>query len=280
MPTSRRDPGDAAHTAGDRYRALVADLSQAATWHRQVAALAAAADRAGVATADLPVVRTRLLAQQSRLAEAAARSGAPLPALVPSPSEIATAGAALGDLTEPTVAQTVRTMMSTLDAVDAALGVPTPVLTPLGPPPPVQPPTPAPPVSPPPPAQPVPVGPQWTGPAGPHGTALVERAGQRPALRNAAIYGGFAITVLAVQLGLFVALDDTQLPLTAPICLLVLPAFAWLGGFITIGVLFRSPPGEKPVLRSPQLGAVICALPDLLLCAGVAVLFVANKVSG
>jgi hypothetical protein len=117
------------------------------------------------------------------------------------------------------------------------------------------------------------VGPQ-------HGTALVERAGERPGLRNAAIYGGFAVTVLIVQLGLFVALDDTQLPLTAPLCLLVLPAFAWLGGFITIGALFRSPPGGKPVSRTPRLGAVICALPDLLLCAGVAALFIADKVSG
>jgi hypothetical protein len=253
----------------------VADLSQAATWHRQVAALAAAADRAGVATADLPAVRTRLLAQQSRLTEVAARAGTPLPALVPSPSEIATAGAALGDLTDATVAQTVRTMMSTLDAVDSTLGVPvvTPVLTPVGPPPPVQPPNPNP-------DQPGPRSPQWTGPAGPHGTALVERAGQRPGLRNGLVYGGFAITVLAVQLGLFVVLDDTQLPLTAPICLLVLPAFAWLGGFITIGVVFRSPPGEKPASRSPRLGAIVCALPDLLLCAGIGVLFVANKLAG
>lgn len=253
----------------------MADLSQAATWHRQVAALAAAADRAGVATDDLPAVRARLLAQQSRLTEGAARTGAPLPALVPSPSEIATAGAGLGDLSDGAVAQTVRSMLSTLDAVDAALGVP--VLAPVGPvpaPPPGQPPAPVPPV----PAQPVPQAPQWTQPtSGPHGTALVERAGQRPGLRNAAVYGGFAITVLAAQLGLFVLLDDTQLPLTAPLCLLVLPAFAWLGGFITIGVLFRSPPGEKPVSRSPRLGALVCALPDLLLCAGVGVLFVADK---
>lgn len=291
MPTSRRFPTTLPRAAGARYRALVADLSQAAIWHRQVAALAAAADRAGVATADLPVVRARLLAQQSRLTEAAARKGAPLPALVPSPSEIATAGAALGDLTEPAVARTVRTVMSTLDAVDSALGVPTPMLTPVGPPPvtpPMPPPPPPVPGQPVPgqpvpgqpvPGQPIPVGPRWTGPAGPHGTALVERAGQRPALRNAAIYGGFAITVLAVQVGLFVVLNESQLPLSAPICLLVLPAFAWLGGFITIGVLFRSPPGEKPVVRSPRLGAVICALPDLLLCAGAAALFIANKVS-
>jgi hypothetical protein len=124
------------------------------------------------------------------------------------------------------------------------------------------------------------MGPQGTIPVGPQGTALVERAGERPRLRNAAVYGGFAVTVFIVQLGLFVVLDDTQLPLTAPLCLLVLPAFAWLGGFITISALFRSPPGGRPVSRTPRLGAVICALPDLLLCAGVATLFIADKVSG
>jgi hypothetical protein len=255
----------------------VADLSQAATWHRQVAALAAAADRAGVATGDLPVVRTRLLAQQSRLAGAAARTGAPLPALVPSPSEIATAGAALGDLTEPTVAQTVRTMMSTLDAVDSALGVPvpTPVLTPVGPPPPT---VPAPPATPPAPPS-VPMGPP-SMPTGPQGTALVERGGKRPGLRNAAVYGGFAGTVFAVQILLFVVLDEgAALTLAAPICLLVLPAFAWLAGFITIGVLFRSPPGQPSVSRTPRLGALICAIPDLLLCLTVGVLFVGDRVS-
>jgi hypothetical protein len=70
------------------------------------------------------------------------------------------------------------------------------------------------------------------------------------------------------------------LTLSAPICLLVLPAFSWLAGFITIGVLFRSGPGEPPVSRSPRLGAIICAIPDLLLCAAVGVLFAANRLSG
>jgi hypothetical protein len=249
-----------------------ARLAQAVAWHRQVAALAAAADRAGVAATDLPGIQTRLVTQQSRLAQAAARAGAPLPALVPAASEIATAGAALGDLSDGAVAQTVRSMLSTLDAVDAALGVPAPALAPVGPPQastPEQPPRPSPAQGP---ETRTEIPPQWT-----QGSAVVERSHQRPALRNAAVYGGFAFTVLVVQLGLFVVLDEgTQLPLFAPICLLVLPAFAWLAGFLTIGALFR----QKPVIRTPRLGAVICALPDLLLCAGVVLLFVRDRITG
>ncbi len=104
----------------------MADLTQTVAWHRQVAALVAAADRAGVATAELPAVRARLLVQQTRLTEQAARYGAALPALVPTASEIAAVGPALGDLSEPAIARTVRTMYSTLDAADAALGVSAP----------------------------------------------------------------------------------------------------------------------------------------------------------
>jgi hypothetical protein len=250
----------------------VADLAQAVTWHRQVAALAAAADRAGVADADLPAVRARLAAQQSRLAEAAARSGAPLPALVPTPSEIASAGPALGDLSDAAVGRTIRTMWSTLDAVDAALGQPAPVATAgqrIGTPPAAGP-------APEPVAAAAAAGPQPIVPQ-----ELAQRVGRNLVLRNAAIYAGFATGVLVAQAALFVALDEnTALPLSAPLCLLILPALAWLAGFLTIGVVFRSPPGGPPLKRNPRLGAVICLVPDLLLCAIVGALFVSDRLSG
>ena len=66
------------------------------------------------------------------------------------------------------------------------------------------------------------------------------------------------------------------LPLTGPLCLLVLPAFAWLAGFLTIGVAFRPAPGQTKVDRTPRLGAIVCAVPDLLLFAAVVVLFAIN----
>ena len=107
--------------------------------------------------------------------------------------------------------------------------------------------------------------------------ARVRTAAERSvALRNATIYGCYAATVLAVQIGLFVLLDEETLPLTGPLCLLVLPAFAWLAGFLTVGVAFRPAPGQKRVDRTPRLGAIVCAVPDLLLLAWVVVLFAIN----
>jgi len=217
-----------------------AEVAQAVAWHRQVAALVAAADRAGVAPAQLPAVRARLQAQQHRLAG----TGQGVPE--PTPSEIAVAGNQLGDLTEGAVHGAIRTAWATLDAVDASLGL-----------------TPRPPV-------PAPAHTQATPPA-------PGRPGPPVAVRNAAVYGGFAVTVSAVQIALFVLLDESTLPLSAPFCLLVLPAFAWLAGFLTIGVLFRPAPGARSVRRSPRLGAIVCLVPNLLLCAVVGVLFVANR---
>jgi hypothetical protein len=104
-----------------------------------------------------------------------------------------------------------------------------------------------------------------------------DAAGRSVALRNAAIYGGFAATVLAVQMGLFILLDEEQtLPLTGPLCLVVMPAFAWLAGYLTIGVAFRPPPGLRKVNRTPRLGAVICSMPDMLLVAAAVALFGLN----
>jgi hypothetical protein len=267
----------------------VADLSQAVAWHRQVAALVAAADRAGVATTELPAVRARLLLQQSRLTEEAARTGAALPALVPTASEIAAVGPALGDLSEPAVARTIRTMYSTLDAADSALSVPTPSpastaasLAAMA----VPGTTAAADVAGPSPTGVVTSTPTVTPRAGAWAstertpTARIRDAADRSvALRNATVYGSFAATVLVVQIGLFVVLDETTLPLTGPLCLLVLPAFAWLAGYLTIGVAFRPAPGQRSVERTPRLGAIVCAVPDMLLFAGVVVLFAINTIT-
>jgi hypothetical protein len=104
------------------------------------------------------------------------------------------------------------------------------------------------------------------------------------ARRNALIYAAFALGALGVQLGLLVLLDETALPLFAPLCLLGLPALAWAAGWLTIGLAFR-PVGEggpaseghgTPVHRSPRLGAVICLIPNLLLCCWLFALFLAR----
>src|SRR5690606_20133 len=65
-----------------------------------------------------------LFAQQARFAEYAARTGAPLPALAPTPVEIAAAATALGDLSPAAVGQAMRSAHATLDAADSALAVP------------------------------------------------------------------------------------------------------------------------------------------------------------
>ncbi len=255
-------------------------MAQAVVWHRQVAAMVEAADRAGVAADDLPELRTRLATQAGVLTHTAARLGGMLPALLPTPAEIATAGSTLGDLSAPAIAGAVRTMQTTLTAVDAALGVgatmstgdsqartvaapAAPQRTAVGPGPATE-------VGVPPSTSDVPSL-LPSAPAGPIGIA---RRGVL--LRNTAVYGAYAAVVLAVQVVLFVFLDEVhELPAAAPLCLLVLPALAWLAGFLTVGALVRAGPGEKPD-RTPRLGAAVCLIPNALLCGAVVVLFLVS----
>mgnify|MGYP006976759088 CR=1 FL=1 len=236
-----------------------------------------AADRAGVAPEQLPGLRQRIAAQAGRLTQAATQAGGPLPALVPTPAEVAIAAQAFGDLSAEAVARAVRTIDTTLTAVDATLEGRTPGSdvsllvgaagsggTPGIP------------------SQPSPSTPAGTTPAGttPAGTTpgapadpttpsdSARQPGHRVGLRNAAVYAAYAVPVLAVQAFLFLLLDEAaSLPMASPLCLLVLPALAFLAGYLTIGTLFPAPPGEK-VNRSPRLGIVICLIPDVLLCAG------------
>jgi hypothetical protein len=245
--------------------------------------MVAAADRAGVATADLPAVRARLLAQQSRLMEESARTGAALAALVPTASEIAAVGPALGDLSEAAVARTVRTMYSTLDAGDAALAVPAPIPAGDG--------ETAPAVLSGPSEQPgqlsrpaAPSGPSSAatlhGASTPTAGGVAARVRGTVAFRNATVYGSYSAIVLTVQVGLFLAIDEVTLALTGPLCLLALPALAWLAGYLTIGVAFQPPAGRRGVDRTPRLGAIVCAVPDAVLVAAVVVLFAVHALTG
>jgi hypothetical protein len=260
----------------------VADLSQAIEWHRQVAAIAEAADRAGVATGDLPTIRARLLVQQGRLTEEAARRGDPLPALLPNASEIAAVGPALGDLSGVAIARTVQTVLSTLDSVDSALRSLTLAATTGGPignatPDPRSNESTASPAAPR--ERPHPGRSAWTlRPSGP-GPEVRDAAKGSVGVRNTAVYGAYAATVFAVQVILFVILDEAStLPTSAPLCLLVLPAFAWAAGFLTIGALFQPPVGGK-LDRTPRLGVVVCLIPDMLMCMAIGVLFAADALS-
>jgi hypothetical protein len=91
------------------------------------------------------------------------------------------------------------------------------------------------------------------------------------------VYGGYAFTVLLVQLVLLALVDEeTALPLLAPVCLIMLPAFAWAAGWFTIGLAFRPARGARGVKRTPRLGAIVCLVPNFLLCAGLGLLFLAR----
>ncbi|MFC7482100.1 hypothetical protein ACFQX7_21635 [Luedemannella flava] len=82
-------------------------------------------------------------------------------------------------------------------------------------------------------------------------------------LRNALIYGAYALVVLVMQLIIFLGISDELTGVYwAPVCGFVFPVLAWAAGFLTIG--------QAP--RSPRLGAVICFAPNLVLCCGLGLL--------
>lgn len=268
----------------------MADLEQAAVWHRQIAALVAAADRAGVAPDDLPAFRARLAAQVFEFTQVASLAGVPLPALQPTASEIAAVSPALGDLGDAAAAQLLRTASATLDAAEAVLrGSPTSVVqtapgqqstgpyatfTPQstglaeGPPPPVPPTVPLQ-------AKPTdPVG-LIAAPAPPEQAARRAKGIEmwRPGARNGAVYGSCALFVAIIQVVLFFSVNETLLTYLSWVCVLLLPAFSWAAGWLLIGFLFEPAPGTT-LNRTPKLGAVIAAAPDLLACAGFAVLII------
>jgi hypothetical protein len=255
-------------------------------WHRQAAALVAAADRVGVAEAELPMVQLRLLDQRARFAEVVAGTDTPIPELVPTPAEIAAAMPALGDLSATAVAAALGAMAGILDAADAALESPQlltewrvqstwPATAELV----TRPAPPSLPVPQPPPAATFPKSavpaPDRSVPARPR-----RAIGTWPAAgRNALVYGGYTFAMSVVIGFLFFVVDEQTLPLLAPTCLLIMPAFAWAAGWLTVGLAFRAGPGEKRVNRTPRVGALICLIPDLLICAAVPLLFAFQRIT-
>jgi hypothetical protein len=238
----------------------VVDLTQAAAWHREAAALVAAAHRAGVGTAQLPAVQQRMLQQRARLAEAVAAAGPPAPALEPTPGDIAAAMPALGDLSPAAVGAALAAAEATLDAADSVL---TADRRPV--------------------AQPAAVARPLAPPPATAGTAAVPRSGRRnittwpPGTRNAIIYGGYAAAVLVTQFVLFTVFNEEQLPLLAPCCLVVLPAFSWAAGYATVGIAFAGGRDGPKVNRTPRVGLLVNLIPDVLLVAILGVLFVARQ---
>jgi hypothetical protein len=270
----------------------VADLEQAAVWHRQIAALVAAADRAGVAPAELPSIRARLGAQVAEFTRLASLAGAPLPALQPTAADIAAVTPALGDLSDTAAAQLVRTALATLDAAETALrGSPATVIQ-ASPGQAVQAsPTPST-IAPLPRAgeiTQVPPGHAVFIPSPAPGETPIENPGPaakpakpkrgietwRPGARNAAVYGSCALIVFVMQVVLFYSADENALAYQSFFCVLVLPAFNWALGWWLIGFLFE-PAAGTTLDRSPRLGVFISAAPLLLACAGFTFLILRN----
>ncbi|BCB85659.1 hypothetical protein [Phytohabitans suffuscus] len=95
--------------------------------------------------------------------------------------------------------------------------------------------------------------------------------GDTPAwLRNLIVYGPFAVVVLIVQVALYLT-ADTDLVLFAVLCGLTMPAAAFGLGWLTIGMAFVPPPGEK-IDRTPIFGVAVCFAPIVATCMGVGLL--------
>jgi hypothetical protein len=94
-----------------------------------------------------------------------------------------------------------------------------------------------------------------------------------PGVRNLLVYGPFAGVVFLVQLGLYLAVDGSSLPLYAALCGLAMPAAAFALGWLVVGLVFPPGPGGR-VERSPLVGAVVCFAPVVVTCVGVGALAV------
>ncbi|MGN9910710.1 hypothetical protein ACTMTJ_24445 [Phytohabitans sp. LJ34] len=95
--------------------------------------------------------------------------------------------------------------------------------------------------------------------------------GETPAwLRNLIVYGPFAVVVLIVQLALYVT-ADTDVVLYAVLCGLTMPLAAFGLGWLTLGLAFVPPPGDK-IDRTPIFGLAVCFAPIVATCMGVGLL--------
>ncbi len=82
-------------------------------------------------------------------------------------------------------------------------------------------------------------------------------------LRNILVYGGVALLVFLVQLGLYLRFNTPQMEVFALACGATLPAIGYGVAWLTVGLLYGK------VERTPVLGAAISAAPVVLLCLGV-----------
>jgi hypothetical protein len=82
-------------------------------------------------------------------------------------------------------------------------------------------------------------------------------------LRNILVYGGVALLVFLVQLGLYFGFSTPQTEVLALACGAILPAVGYGVAWLTVGLLYGK------VERTPVLGAAISAAPVVLLCLGV-----------
>jgi hypothetical protein len=90
----------------------------------------------------------------------------------------------------------------------------------------------------------------------------------RPWARNLLVYGPFAVTVLVVQIVLYLVAPQGSVPKLALLCGLSLPVFAFGFGWVTIGFVWG---GDGKVDRTPIAGAIACIAPVLLTCMGLGV---------
>jgi hypothetical protein len=92
----------------------------------------------------------------------------------------------------------------------------------------------------------------------------------RPWARNLLVYGPFAVVVLIVQIALYLVASPGSVPNLALLCGLSMPLVAFGLGWATIGFVWGADKNaEKPVDRTPIVGAVVCLTPVLLTCMGV-----------
>ncbi|MEV4755759.1 hypothetical protein AB0J86_11695 [Micromonospora sp. NPDC049559] len=90
-------------------------------------------------------------------------------------------------------------------------------------------------------------------------------AGWSPWLRNLLAYGSFAALAVVGQL-VFYVVAGGALPVLALLAGLLLPVAAFLGAWVTLGLVSEAAPGGG-TSRTPLLGALVCLLPALLICA-------------
>ena len=91
-------------------------------------------------------------------------------------------------------------------------------------------------------------------------TDIDARINRSPGIRNAAVYGAYAVLFALIQLPMMASLTVwTESPVAAVPCGLVLVAVSFCLAWLTIGFAYREPSGHRP-RRTPALGIAISLL--------------------